>query len=99
MVLFHPKAWFFQASGEESEVRYLLGSPVEVLAVDDKGQTLSTRVEKTKDGTHGLFIQLKEAGPQVVKLELTKPEVQIVYKAQTGLRPWFGSSADAPFPE
>ena len=70
-----------------------------VLAVDGKGQTLSTRVKKTKDGNHELFIQLKEAGPQVVKLELTKPAVQIVYKSQTGLRPWFASSADAPFPE
>ena len=99
MVMFHPKAWFFQASGDESEVRYRFGSPLDVRAVDGKGQTLVTRVEKNTDGDHDLFIQLKEGGPQVVKLEMTSPAGQIVYKAQRGLRPWFASSADAPFPE
>lgn len=99
MVMFRPTGWFFQARGDEPEVRYRVGAPVEVRAVDGTGRVLATRVEKSADGEHDIFIQLRGSGSQIVQLELTAPVVQLTFKGEKGLTPWFASSATAPFPE
>jgi len=98
MVMFDPRGWFFQASGEAPEVRYRLGSSIDVRATDDKGQPLVTRVEKYAEGEHDLFIQLKEPGSQIVQLEFAKPVRVLTFKGETGVTPWFASSSTAPFP-
>lgn len=99
MVLFDPKAWYFQASGKEPEVRYLFGSPVKVRAVDAKGQSLEIRRQTSTAGEHDLFIRLKEPGRQIVRLEFAAPIRVLRFKAEKGLTPWFASSATAPFPK
>jgi hypothetical protein len=99
MIMFQPKEWYFQASGEEMEVRYRFGTPVVASAEDEEGRPLDVRVEKYAEGEHDVHISLLKPGVQIVKMTLTEKPTLIVLKAHKGLRPWFASSSQAPFPE